>query len=448
MHRSLSVLVLLVPTCAIALLPVRADAASAAVDAPTLALAIAADAGTVSSAEFLNPATGIATTATSPAVRADTPYLGFPRAGTSYAALSNGFAAGFVAGTLTGGDTLAQDDGAGLHGSYNFDTTVLRVDVEVPTGANCLSVDLVFGTDEFPDFVHEGFLLEIDQTTWTTPTDSTLSAPDNVATGSDGDPLTAASSDVVAQPPTAVRDFLTPLSTVSAPITAGSHHLFFSIFDEQDHTTNSDVLLDNLRFATTADPASQCVEGLHPAITNVAVPIVSGTPALGETLTASTGTWTPTGMGFTYQWLRGGTPIAGATSKTYPTTSADVGQQLSVRVTASNGSSLTATSAPTAAVTQPSSITVLEQLATAQPTVTGKPKVGKTLSARPGSWGPGTVTFAYQWYRGEKAVKGARAATYKLTRKDRGKSLHFVVTGSEPGFVTVTRTSPSTKSVR
>ena len=207
------------------------------------------------------------------------------------------------------------------------------------------------------------------------------------------------------------------------------------------------MLLDNLRFSHVADPATQCAKGAKPAITNVAPPVVTGSPVVGGTMTASTRTWTPTGLGLSYQWLRGGTPIAGATSKTYPATSADVGAAAPVQVTASNGSSVTATSGPTAPVTQPTAITVLEQLTTAQPTVRGKAKVGRPSppGRAPGA-GHGDVRLpVVPWRHGDH---GATAATYKVTKKDRRKSLHVVVTGSEPGFVSVTRTSPSTKPVK
>jgi hypothetical protein len=450
--RIVTLLAVLAPTCALTLAPVPAQAATTAVSAVDLAFAIAADQTTVTSAEFLNPIGALTDSATSPAVRADTALMGFPRAGSTYAALSNGHAGGFVASQQTGGESFGQDDGPGLHGAYNNDTTVLRVDVDVPAGDNCLSVDLAFGTDEFPTFLEEGLIVEIDQTTWTTPTDSTISAPDDIATGSDGKPLTATTPELVAQSPAGVRDYLLPLSTATAPITPGPHSIFFSIFDEQDHTTNSDALLDNLRFSQVATPAAQCVKGMHPAITNAAAPVVSGSPVVGGTLTSSTGTWTPTGLAFSYQWLRGSAPIPGATAKTYTPVTADLGQQLKVQVTAANGSSLSSTSAPTSAVTQPPVVqppgAVPETLTSAQPRVTGRAKVGRTLTAVPGAWGPGFVTFAYQWFRGLKAVKGATAATYRLKKKDRGKSLHVVVTGSEPGFVTVTRTSPSTKPVK
>lgn len=64
-------------------------------------------------------------------------------------------------------------------------------------------------------------------------------------------------------------------------------------------------------------------------------PAISGTPAPGRTLTVDPGAWgagdTPT---YTYQWRRGATDIAGATGSTFAVTSADVGQTLTVLVTA------------------------------------------------------------------------------------------------------------------
>jgi len=448
--RSLLLLAVLAPTAVTTLVPGPAAAAPEAVDASALALAIAADPSTVVSAEYLNPASSIGTTASSPAVRADLPLAGFPRAGTTYAVLSSGHAAGLLTGVATDGEVLGQDDGPGLHGSWNKDTTVLRVDVDVPEGSNCASVDLRFFSDEDTDFYPEAFFLERDLTTWSATGETSVSAPDNVATGPSGSLLTVNSPLVTTTVPAGTaRDRASGVLTASASITPGPHSLFMSVYDQADSLKNTDVLLDDLRFGQVADPGSQCVQGLAPAISNVARPVVQGGAASGSTLTATPGTWSTTGaLGFTYQWLRDGAPVQGATAKTYAVTAADVGRALSVRVTAANGGSRAATSAPTAPVTQPSAVTVLEELRTAQPTVKGKARVGRTLTARPGAWGPGTVTFAYQWFRGEKAVRGARSATYRVTRKDRGRSLHVVVTGSQPGFVTVTRTSPSTKQVR
>ncbi len=66
-------------------------------------------------------------------------------------------------------------------------------------------------------------------------------------------------------------------------------------------------------------------------------PTISGTAAVGKTLTASTGSWSPTPgkqgrADYTFQWLRNGVAIDGATGKTYTVTAADRGAQLQVRV--------------------------------------------------------------------------------------------------------------------
>lgn len=60
--------------------------------------------------------------------------------------------------------------------------------------------------------------------------------------------------------------------------------------------------------------------------------IGGGTPTVGDTLTATVGAWAPVAS-MSWQWLRDGQPIDGATSASYTTTAADQGRALSVRVT-------------------------------------------------------------------------------------------------------------------
>lgn len=61
-------------------------------------------------------------------------------------------------------------------------------------------------------------------------------------------------------------------------------------------------------------------------------PVISGTAAVGKTLTANPGTWT-TGTTLTYQWYRSGVAITGATGKTYKLVAADRLNTIRVRVT-------------------------------------------------------------------------------------------------------------------
>lgn len=77
------------------------------------------------------------------------------------------------------------------------------------------------------------------------------------------------------------------------------------------------------------------VAGIAPSFT--ADPVLSGTPAVGETLTVTNGTagGNPPAT-FARSWLRDGAVIAGATGTTRVLTEDDVDAQISVRVTATN----------------------------------------------------------------------------------------------------------------
>ncbi|HMJ00640.1 MAG TPA: cellulase family glycosylhydrolase [Gaiellaceae bacterium] len=86
------------------------------------------------------------------------------------------------------------------------------------------------------------------------------------------------------------------------------------------------------------------------------MPTISGTARVGQTLTATRGSWSgTTPILFAYQWLRcdsaGCTAVTGATSPTYGLITADVGKAMRVLLTGSNAyGSAAATSAPTATV--------------------------------------------------------------------------------------------------
>jgi hypothetical protein len=93
-------------------------------------------------------------------------------------------------------------------------------------------------------------------------------------------------------------------------------------------------------------------------------PAITGTTSVGQTLSASEGTWSNDPVLFTYEWEDCGptgstcTAISGATSSSYATQAADVGHTIRVVVTASNaGGSASQTSSASEAIVAPATVT-------------------------------------------------------------------------------------------
>ena len=101
-----------------------------------------------------------------------------------------------------------------------------------------------------------------------------------------------------------------------------------------------------MSFKVSGSPAQAAVS----APVNSVKPAISGIPQVGVVLTAFDGVWSPGGI-FTYQWKNAGVDIGGETGKTYTPVVGDVGDVLSVVVTATNTEgNASATSANSAAV--------------------------------------------------------------------------------------------------
>ena len=216
------------------------------------------------------------------------------------------------------------------------------------------------------------------------------------------------------------------------------------------YTPTSDDNGDAITAAVTATAAgyadatltTAATAPIAPDVLTTDTPTILGTPTVGQTLTAVAGTWAPGTVSFEYQWVRGGVDILGANGPTYSLVGTDAGTAISVRVTGSEDGfpSASATSAATPIVAPGT-------LATGTPTITGMPAVGGTLTAAPGTWGPGTVVFTYQWVRGSTDIPGATATTYPLTAADAGAAISVRVTGAETGYTTASATSAPTSAV-
>ena len=185
-----------------------------------------------------------------------------------------------------------------------------------------------------------------------------------------------------------------------------------------------------------------------------AVPSITGTGLVGETLTADAGSWSSgEAIEYSYQWVRcseeGETcsPITGATQDSYTLGEEDAGFEVRVLVTASNlGGTSKATSTPIIASTKGIADV-------ASPSVSGSEQLGRSLQASVGIWtGSGAIAFAYEWQRcdeaeeGCEAIPGATGSSYSSTEVDTGHTLRAKVTAT--GLEgPVSETSPATPPI-
>ncbi len=170
-------------------------------------------------------------------------------------------------------------------------------------------------------------------------------------------------------------------------------------------------------------------------------PTISGTVKVGKKLTAKPGTWSPK-PAFSYQWYRSGKKISKATTSTYTLTASDKGKTITVKVTGkkSGYGTVSKTSKKTTTVKAGT-------FTTKTPTISGTVKVGKKLTAKPGTWSP-KPAFSYQWYRSGKKISQATKSTYTLTASDKGKTITVKVTGKKSGYTTASKTSKATKKAK
>ena len=109
-------------------------------------------------------------------------------------------------------------------------------------------------------------------------------------------------------------------------VTAGSRSGTFAML--------TGAQLADRRYRTEYTPTSVRL-AIEPGPTNTAPPSIPPSAEPGDTLTCDPGAWSGA-QTLTYQWLREGTPIAGATSPTYSVVAADLGKSIVCRVTATN----------------------------------------------------------------------------------------------------------------
>ncbi|HEY1776940.1 MAG TPA: hypothetical protein VGG41_12335, partial [Solirubrobacteraceae bacterium] len=207
--------------------------------------------------------------------------------------------------------------------------------------------------------------------------------------------------------------------------------------------------------ATTTSGTSQSQPSSPTAVVesaprNTVSPTIGGTVEVGQTLTASPGTWvgppTPSPSTFTYEWTRcqsDGTACLplGDSSPQYVPVGTDVGFTLAVEVSATNDhGTTTAGSGPTAPVSAapPKNDTA--------PTITGTAQQGQKLTANVGTWENAPTSFIFQWERCDGAScadVGGGGNSYVAAPGDVGSTLLVTVTAHNSAGDTPAASAPS-----
>ena len=240
-------------------------------NAQTIAEALVADQSTLTGASFAElPPFG---TPNGTATAFDPPQPAqsrFPTDGNDFGILTSGNVS-FADDPNNSESTTADDGGEPRRGTSDLDVTVLKVDVIVPEGKNCMSVDFGFYSEEYPEYVgssfNDAFVAELDQSTWTT-VGSQIIAPNNFARDDAGQVVSINSSGITSMNPAnalnTTYDGATRTLAATTPVTPGAHSVYLSIFDQGDRALDSAVFLDNLKFANVATPQDECKEGAQP----------------------------------------------------------------------------------------------------------------------------------------------------------------------------------------
>ncbi|MEP5176590.1 calcium-binding protein, partial [Marinobacter alexandrii] len=143
----------------------------------------------------------------------------------------------------------------------------------------------------------------------------------------------------------------------------------------------------------------------------------------------------------TYQWLRDGAEIDGATSATFQLGDDDVGTQISVRVEVDGNS---ATSSETSAIVN------VNDAPAGGVTVTGTATEDQTLTANTASLTDedGLGGLSYQWLRDGAAISGATGNSYQLTQADVGAAIRVQVSYTDGFGMAEQVTSAATSAVQ
>ena len=166
---------------------------------------------------------------------------------------------------------------------------------------------------------------------------------------------------------------------------------------------------------------------------NTELPVISGTPKEGETLKCSEGKWNES-VGVTYQWLREGKAISGATTAEHKVVKEDLGSLLYCEVKAKHETEEVAAKSESFSISRvgvPVDVTAPEVKVVKGSETGGKAIVGDTLACLHGEWSPAPTEYRYQWLREE--APGKKVLIREETLGAGTSSSEYVVQAADEG---------------
>lgn len=200
-----------------------------------------------------------------------------------------------------------------------------------------------------------------------------------------------------------------------------------------------------------------------------AAPSISGTPAVGQQLTGSQGSWTLEPFNeYAFQWLRNGEPIPGTNARAsqYKLVAADGGTQLSFRVTTTGlglpneviavsspvtvdaaaptaGSPTGASAGPSGRPAKPLALKVRTK-----PKLTGEARVGERLKVKLPAFAQSGVNLKFQWFASGQRIKGQAGSSLKLKKTHEGKRIAVKVIATKAGYAKLELKAGPTQKVK
>ena len=257
--------------------------------------------------------------------------------------------------------------------------------------------------------------------------------------------------------------------TNCAAIAGATDNTYTSTTVDTEKTLRAQVTATNASGNTTKPSKSITWQVIRAKPVNLSKPTILGDPLTGGTLSSNAGVWKGEDITYFRTWQAcekdgtGCVSIIGATEITYTILGIYEGKRLRLRIEARNGqgnnfvdyafSDLTAVvskpAAPPGASPAPAPAPSVAQQAVVspnpplvpravlpavlrKPSLSGRARVGKTLTATAGRWS-GATRFRFQWLRNGKPIKKATQSRYKLRRKDRRKKVACRITAIGPG---------------